>query len=286
MNHKYKLAFVGCGQMGQAILKGLLGNGLLKPQEAIICDPAKKDELYGVKLASELNEALTQAKNILIAVKPQQIPVIAADLSKSVQASQLIISIVAGLETVFWESLWPDHKQPVIRSMPNTPSLVGAGFTGLCRGHYAEDDHFSEAAQIFKAVGQVVETEEKLFHALSALSGCGPAYMFAFLEALSEGAIMLGLNPALAHEAAAQTMLGSAKLYLEEKKQKEALGQTPTALAELRQRVTSAGGVTARGLYALEKKAFKGTVMDALVAADKKSRSLARQAERTKKHEK
>lgn len=276
---KFKLGFLGCGQMGEAILKGLFAAGTLKPAQVAVSDPRRAETLHKTYRVTALKaeELLPRAETLLVAIKPQVAREAQEALRRWSPAGQLVVSVVAGIEAAFWEAGRP-QPAPVVRAMPNTPALVGAGFTGLARGGQASDRDFQRAAEIFQAVGEVAEIPENLFHALSALSGCGPAYMFSFLEALTEAGIMLGLTRDLAQKAASQTMLGAAHLAQVEFRKNEEEPGRGRPLAELRQMVTSPGGLTAQALYVLEQGAFRGTVMAAVAAAEEKSREVAEKA--------
>lgn len=271
LKKKYRLAFLGCGHMGEAILKGLLLAEHFGREQMAVYDPARAEALkaqYGVEGLTG-PERLHTAEMVLVAVKPQTVPEIIGRLAKTVSGETLVISVAAGLSLDYWESrLAP--STPVVRAMPNLPALIGRGFTAFCRGRQANDEQMKAARAIFATVGETVEAPESALHALTAISGCGPAYVFYFLEALVEAGIMLGLSAELAQQAALETLAGSAALAQAELKQ-----PTREGLAGLKRLVSSPGGVTARALYVLEQKAVKGAIMAALEAADQKSRRLA-----------
>lgn len=260
-----KLGFVGVGNMGGAIIKGLLAAGRVARGNLVYYDPdparqAQMDEL-GVEGALD-NAEVMHAPVVVLAVKPQVLPGILAGVKEFARPWHLIISIAAGVPLATLEAAFPESR--VIRVMPNTPTLVGAGMAALAPGTGITPDDLALALELFQAVGQAVVVEERLMDAVTGLSGSGPAYVAVFIEALTDGGVKMGLPRPLAHAMAVQTVLGTAKLCQEEELH-------PAHLKDL---VTSPGGTTIAGLHALESGAFRSVVMDAVTAAAVRSKEL------------
>ena len=262
------LAFIGAGAMGEALSRGLLAAGTYAASDIALFDTntARVERLadsLGARAASSVEHATEGADVVLLAVKPQIVERALEPVRGVLNASQTLVSIVAGVSTTRLEACF-DAPVPVVRVMPNTPALVGAAATAICAGTYAGAENLDKARQIFTAVGLCVEADEKLLDAVTGLSGSGPAYVFLFIEALADGGVRAGLPRDVALKLAAQTVLGSAHMVLE-------TGEHPGALKD---RVASPGGTTIAGLHALEQGAFRGVVMDAVVAAAERSKEL------------
>ncbi len=254
--------------MGEALSRGLILAGTYAGSDLVLfdVDSARVAALagsLGARAAGSVEEAVAGADVVLLAVKPQVIESALAPLRSTLTAGQTLVSIAAGVSTKRLEACF-DAPVPVVRVMPNTPALVGAAATVICAGAHAGAEHVAKARAIFAAVGLCVEADEKLLDAVTGLSGSGPAYVFLFIEALADGGVRAGLPRDVAMQLAAQTVLGSAKMVLE-------TGEHPGTLKD---RVASPGGTTIAGLHALESGAFRGTVMDAVVAAAERSREL------------
>ena len=262
------MAFIGAGAMGEALVKGLLAAGTYAPADLILydVDAGRVGALAtatGARAAANPAEAAQGADVILIAVKPQVIESALAPLRDGITPAQTVVSIAAGVTTARLEACFA-QPVPVVRVMPNTPALVGEAATAICAGKNAGPQHTAQARRIFAAVGVAVDADEKLLDAVTGLSGSGPAYVFAFIEALADGGVRAGLPRDIALKLAAQTVLGSAKMVLE-------TGEHPGVLKD---RVASPGGTTIAGLHALEQGAFRGVVMDAVLAAAERSKEL------------
>ena len=260
-----KLGFVGVGNMGGAIIKGLLAAGRVARENLVYYDPdparqAQMDEL-GVEAALD-NAEVMHAPVVVLAVKPQVLPGILAGVKEFARPWHLIISIAAGVPLATLEAAFPESR--VIRVMPNTPTLVGAGMAALAPGTGITPDDLTLALELFQSVGQAVVVEERLMDAVTGLSGSAPAFVAVFIEALTDGGVKMGLQRPLAHAMAVQTVLGTAKLCQEEELH-------PAHLKDL---VTSPGGTTIAGLHALESGGFRGLVMDAVAAAAARSKEL------------
>jgi pyrroline-5-carboxylate reductase len=260
-----KLGFIGAGAMGGAIIRGLLGKGLVARDHLIYYDPdparQKKMEKMKVKAARD-NPEVMQAQVVVLAVKPQLLGPVLAGIKDFVRPQHLLISMAAGVTLATLEAALPGSR--VIRTMPNTPALVGAGMTALATGNRATPEDTDLALELFEVVGQAAVVEERLMDAVTGLSGSGPAFVALFIEALADGGVKAGLPRVLAHNMAVQTVLGAAKLCHEE-------DLHPGKLKDL---VASPGGTTIEGLHALEKGGFRGLVMSAVTAAAARSKEL------------
>jgi len=264
-----KIGMIGCGKMGAILLKGILRRSLVPEGQILVAD-AVKERIEEIRVAypqilSEDNKSLVQQVDILIlAVKPQNMPVLLSEISTDVHPRQLIISIAAGISIKAIEKHFPGPVR-VVRVMPNTPALVGEGATALAAGSSATAEDLETAGRIFDAVGLTVTVSENLMDAVTGLSGSGPGYVFVMLEALADAGVLLGLPRDIALKLAAQTFLGAAKLCLQ-------AGKHP---GELKDMVTSPGGTTIAGLKALEEGRLRATLITAVEAAALRSKALA-----------
>ncbi|MDH4186365.1 MAG: pyrroline-5-carboxylate reductase [Nitrospira sp.] len=262
-----KIAFVGGGQMAEAMIGGLLGGRLCQAGAIWATDPAaeRRDclkEKFGIQVGASNREAVAWADVVVLAVKPQTLPAVLSELGSTL-SHVLVISIVAGVTIkAIGESL--SGVMRVVRAMPNTPALVREGMTALAMGHAVSEEDGRLVRTVFEAVGRVVSVEERLMDAVTGLSGSGPAYVFLAIEALADGGVKMGLPRQTAELLAAQTVLGAARLVLES-------GAHP---AQLKDRVASPGGTTIAGLYQLEQGGLRATLMSAVEAATIRSKEL------------
>jgi pyrroline-5-carboxylate reductase len=266
---KKKIAFVGGGQMAEAIIGGLLAGQVCRADSLWVTDPvaARRDRLksqFGVHVGDNNRQAVEWADVVVLAVKPQTLPEVLQEIGASL-ADRLVVSIVAGA-TLRSISEQASGAKKVIRAMPNTPALVREGMTALASGSGVSDGELQVVRRIFEAVGRVIPVEERLMDAVTGLSGSGPAYVFQAIEALADGGVKMGLPRQTAELLAAQTVFGAAKLVLES-------GEHP---AKLKDRVASPGGTTIAGLHQLEQGGFRATLMGAVEAATKRSQELGR----------
>lgn len=265
-----RIAFIGAGNMGEALIKGLLQAGKVRPEQLIATD-VRKNRLETIRKAYQIEtiinnrEAVTKAQILLLAVKPQVMDEVLVELRGAVAEDHLLLSVAAGIRTAFIEARFSQPTR-VVRIMPNAPALVLDGASAIAPGHHATAEDLEMARQIFQAVGQVVDIEEKFMDAVTGLSGSGPAYIFVAIEALSDAGVRMGLSRDVATLLAAQTVLGAARMVLE-------TGEHP---ATLRDTVTSPGGTTIAGLHVLEEAGFRGTLMSAVEAATRRSRELGK----------
>ncbi len=265
--HGKKLGFIGGGNMAEALIRGLLANGMQSAQIEV-AEPVESrrkflSDRYNVQTTGDNFHVARNSEIIFLSIKPQVSASVLAQLSDSISVNTLVISIMAGISCEVIESALKAAIR-VIRVMPNTPALVLAGASALCAGALATEDDLTVAEALFAQVGTTCRVEEKLFDAVTGLSASGPAYALTFLEALADGGVKNGLGRETALGLAAQTLLGTARLYLE-------TGEHP---ARLKDKVTSPGGTTIAGLHALEKGCFRGTVINAVDAATARSKEL------------
>jgi len=264
-----KIAFIGGGQMAEAIVGGLLAGQLCKSDSLWATDPvaARCDRLksqFGIRVGSENREAAAWAEVVILAVEPQSLSGVLKEIGAMLDRT-LVISIAAGVTISSIEQQTSGAKR-IVRAMPNTPALVREGMTAVAFGEGISEDDQDVTRVIFEAVGRVVSIEERLMDAVTGLSGSGPAYVFQAIEALADGGVKMGLPRQTSELLAAQTVLGAAKLVLES-------GEHP---AKLKDRVASPGGTTIAGLHQLEQGGFRATLMGAVEAATKRSQELGR----------
>ncbi|MDX1880497.1 pyrroline-5-carboxylate reductase [Mycolicibacterium sp. 141076] len=280
-----RIAIIGGGNIGEALLAGLLQSGRqvkdLVVAEANPARAAQLAETYSVRV-TDVADAVENAAYVIVAVKPDAVEGVvetladaAADADSS-SVEQVVVSVAAGVPTAFYEAKLPAGS-PVVRVMPNTPMLVGAGITALSRGRYATDAQLAEVSEIFSAVGAVLTVPEKQMDAVTAVSGSGPAYFFLMVEAVVDAGVAAGLPRPVATELAAQTMAGAAAMLLDRMTQSgpgSTVGPLDTSAAALRASVTSPGGTTAAGLRELERGGLRSAVASAVEAAKTRSEQL------------
>jgi len=262
------IGFLGAGKMAAALARGFIRAGLVGPKDVIAGDPLdaareKFVEETGVRATKSNAEVLKFANVLILAVKPVHVANVLAELRGEFTNGHLLISIAAGVTLAKLEGALPAGAR-IIRVMPNTPALVGTGASAFALGKNATTADGELAKKLLSAVGVAVQVNENLLDAVTGLSGSGPAYVYSFIEALSDGGVAAGLSRDMALKLAAQTVLGAAKMVLE-------TGQNPGAL---REQVTSPGGTTVEGLRELEKGQLRNVVMNAVRAATEKSKKL------------
>ena len=263
-----RMAIIGGGNIGSAILRGILNALVAKPSQLTLVEisPERARELggeYKIQAVTACSD-LEQVDVALMAIEPHATLEVVRELNGSLHEKSLVMSVAAGVTLRQLQSALPEG-QPVIRCMPNSPVLVAKGVTALARGTAASEEHVKVAREIFGAVGSVVEIDERHINAVTALSGSGPAYVYVFVEALSDAGVRLGLDRQTAFTLAAQTVTGAAQLVIES-------GKHP---AQLKEMVTSPGGTTIAALHAMERAGFRGIVMDGVKEAHDRARELA-----------
>ncbi len=266
----YQLGVIGAGNMAEAIVRGVLRSGLLDPSRIIAADvSAPRRDLFTndlkIHCVPDAPEAARQSRAILLSVKPQQMQSALASLGQTLQPQTLIISIAAGISTAYIERmLGQDHLWRVIRTMPNTPMLVGEGMVAMAPGRHATADDLADARKIFEAAAAVIEVTEDKIDAVTAVSGSGPAYFFFLVEQMIKAGIDMGLTPRQAHTLATKTALGAAKM----------LTTSPDSPQELRRKVTSPAGTTHAAITHMESRDWPAITIDALMAACRRSKEL------------
>lgn len=267
------IAFIGAGNMAGALMRGLADTSTIPASHIVAADPdtARLESLastLGVRTTANNAEALRDADIIVLATKPQVFGELLPALAGALRPETLVVSIAAGISNAIIEAALPPGTR-VVRTMPNTPALVGAGATALSGGTHATDADLALTERLFRSVGLTVRVPEEQMDAVTGLSGSGPAYVFAMIEALRDAAVREGLAADVALELASQTVFGAAKLLVEQDESPEVL----------RERVTSPGGTTRAGLDALEAASFADTIAGAIRAATRRSVELRQIAE-------
>lgn len=264
------IGFIGGGNMGEALIKGLLQSGRFEASRIRVSD-ISQDRLhqlrdtYQVSSSADNGELAGASDVIVLAVKPQQVGDVLAETRESLDHLPLLISIAAGVPIASLEQKLAEPV-PVVRVMPNAPALVLTGVSAIAGGTHTKPEHLVAARTLFEAVGVVVEVDEAHMDAVTGLSGSGPAYVYLFVEALIDAGVLMGLSRPVARELAVQTTLGAAKLLAES-------GEHPGVLKD---QITSPGGTTINGLAILESGGMRGLLMDAVEAATRRSEELGR----------
>jgi pyrroline-5-carboxylate reductase len=262
--HVPALEVIGGGRMGEALVSGLVAGGWATAADLRVVErlPERAAELRDKFPGVAVADAPGEARGHVVAVKPGDVEEACRALAATGSRAP-VLSIAAGVTIAHLEAALAPGT-PVVRAMPNTPALVGAGAAAVAAGHAAGDSEVGWAEQILGAVGTVVRVDESLLDAVTGLSGSGPAYVFLLAEALIDGGVLAGLPRPVASTLAVQTLLGSARL----------LDESPDGPEALRAAVTSPGGTTAAGLRALEAGGVRSAVLEAVMAATERSREL------------
>ncbi|RJX17124.1 MAG: pyrroline-5-carboxylate reductase [Ammonifex sp.] len=264
-----KVGLIGAGAMGGALATGLVKSGHITPDAVLVSDVdgrclERLGATLGVRTLEENKRLVSEADVIILAVKPDMVAPVLAETGPLFRAGQTLVSIAAGTTLRTLEKQIPGTV-PVVRVMPNTPCLVGAGASAYALGTHAGPRDAVRTQAIFASVGLALEVKESLLDAVTGLSGSGPAYVYMVIEALADGGVRMGLPREAAVMLAAQTVLGGARMVLES-------GEHP---ATLRDRVTTPGGTTAAGLFALEDRGLRAALSEAVSAATARARELS-----------
>ena len=263
-----KIAFIGAGNMSEALVAGILKARLTESNQVFATDISKTrleflESRFNIRVGTDNLEAAHWADIIVLSVKPQVMGEVISGIKSKADSSRLFITVAAGYPIArVLKHL--NAQPPVIRAMPNTPAVVLEGATALAPGPGVSTDQMQIAKGIFEAVGKAVVTEERLLDAVTGLSGSGPAYVYVMIEALADGGVRMGLPRHVAQVLATQTVLGTAKMILE-------TGDHPGVLKD---RVASPGGTTIAGLHKLEQGGVRATLMNAVEAATRRSQEL------------
>ena len=263
-----KLAVLGAGKLGGILLRAYLKQGLFAPKHvtATVKHAEKAAALskeLGVTVTTENRKAVHGADIVLLGVKPQVVGDVLKEIAPEVTEDSLVISVAASVPTSYIEQRL-GGKVPVVRAMPNTPSTVGCGMTGICRGAHARPEHLDTARAMFDAVGRTVVVDEKNMDAVTGLSASGPAFAYIILESLAEAGVKVGLPRDIATLLAAQTMKGAASVVLE-------TGDHPALLKDA---VTTPAGCTIDGILELEEGKLRVTLIKAVVKATSRAGEL------------
>jgi pyrroline-5-carboxylate reductase len=264
-----KIAVLGAGKIGEALIAGLLSSGWREPGEIAVTARrpervAELKERFGVAATMSNPEAVQGAALVVIAVKPQDIEALLGEIGGLVTVEQTVLSIAAAIPTAAIERHLAPNV-PVVRAMPNLPSVVHEGMAAVCPGIHAGDEHLTLAEDALRHLGAVVRVAERYMDAVTAVSGSGPAYFALLAEAMIESGILLGLSREISTQLVVQTMLGTAKQLRDEKMHP----------VELREMVTSPGGTTIAAIHELEIGGVRAAFLNAIQAAMRRSRELA-----------
>lgn len=262
-----KLGFIGTGNMAGAIMGGIIKNQIFRPEEIIGADISeagreKTKEAYGIEVTGD-NRKAADSEVLILSVKPQYYADAIAEIKDCVRDDQLIITIAPG-KTLAWLEEQFGKTVKIVRTMPNTPALVGEGMTAACVNQYVTEEEKAYALKILSSFGKVELVPEHLIDAVVAVSGSAPAYVFMFIEAMADAAVAEGMPRAQAYEFAAQAVYGSAKMVLE-------TGKHP---GELKDMVCSPAGTTIEAVRVLEEKGLRSAVIEAMRACADVSRRL------------
>ena len=268
-----KIGFIGCGNMARAILTGIYNSNIISKSDVYVSNRTKekldiiKSEL-GYNTFIDNRVVVKNAKDILfICVKPQVFDTISSDLKKTITKNQLIVSVMAG-KTIDYLKKKLGTKN-IIRVMPNTPALVGAGISAVSTNKEAlKSKYYKKVLEILKALGEVVETKEEYINAITQVSGASPAWIFMMIEALADGGVKCGLTRDMAYKFAMHAVYGAGKLAIEK------YDKDKTHPAVLKDMVTSPGGTTIEGVKVLEENAFRGIVIEAVEKSYQRSLEL------------
>ncbi len=268
MKKKKMIGFIGTGNMGEALIAGLLKAKFTTPEKILVFDADGErlrfvQKKYGIKKASDNRQLSRQCDPLLLCVKPQSMKEVVEEIADSLDPSRLLISIAAGVPLYAIET-YARKQLRLIRVMPNINVLVQEGAAAIAPGNLARDEDLNLAKAIFDCVGKSIIVQEPLMDAVTGISGSGPAYIFLIIEALTDAGVHLGMTRAQALTLVMQTVMGSVK-HLSNK------GEHP---ALLREKVTSPGGTTAAGLYKLEEGGLRKILIDAVIAATQRSKEL------------
>ncbi len=265
-----KIAVIGAGHMGAALIGGLLRGKLTAARSLTACRRGEEAlaglrKRWGVQTTTDARKAAAGADIVILAVKPQMAQTALAQIAPSIKKGQLIVSLMAGITT---KTIAAKLRKPcaIVRAMPNTPCLVDAGATAISAGEHAGEKELALAEKIFASVGTVVVLPEAAMDAVTGLSGSGPVYIFMVIEAMIDGGVKMGIPRSVAAKLAAQTVYGAAKLVIE-------TGKHP---AILKDEVTTPGGTAISAIHVLEAKGLRSVLIDAIVAATQRSQDLSR----------
>jgi pyrroline-5-carboxylate reductase len=265
-----RIGFIGCGNMAQAMIGGIVKSNLVPKENIMGSNSGEKNlnitkEKFGILTTHSNKEVAAFSDILILAVKPHIYPSVIEEIKNDVKKDVIIVTIAAGISMDFIEKAF-GHEVKVVRTMPNTPAMVGEGMSALCLNGRVNKDELNEVIEIFNSFGKAEIIEERLMDYIPAVSGSSPAYVFMFIEALADGAVKDGIPREKAYKFAAQAVFGAAKMVLE-------TGMHPGALKD---NVCSPGGTTIEAVYALERNNFRGTVIEAMKACTDKTVAMSK----------
>ncbi len=263
------VAVIGAGNIGRALIGGMIDSNLIAADQVIATRrtasalDAMEDEFPGLRTTTDNVAAVQEASVVLLTIKPQSRAEVVTEIREHIERDVLVVSVLAGITTERLQLAF-GQDQPVVRAMPNTPALVDAGATALSAGTYATETHLALAREVFEAVGEVVDVPEEHMDAVTGLSGSGPAYVYMFIEALTDAGVKQGMGRTDAAKLARQTVYGAAKLAIE-------TGKHP---AILRDEVTTPGGTAIAAVSSLEEHGLRTMLINAVGTATQRSKEL------------
>ncbi len=263
-----KLGFIGCGNMASAIMGGVIRNGIFRPEEMIGADSYKTaldkvSETLGIQVTTDNRRVAEECEVLVLSVKPQFYEEVIAQIRSAVDENKIIITIAPG-KTLEWLGQKFEKPVKIVRTMPNTPALVGEGITAACANVQVSEEELAYVCSILRGFGEVEVIPEHLMDVVVSVSGSSPAYVFMMIEAMADAAVADGMARAQAYRFASQAVLGSAKMVLE-------TGKHP---GELKDMVCSPGGTTIEAVRVLEEKGFRSSLFEAMKACAKKAREM------------
>jgi pyrroline-5-carboxylate reductase len=265
-----KIGFIGAGNMGYAMIRSVSGSNIVKKDNIFVYDIdreklLKLKEETGISIMESEIETVQNADIIIVAIKPNQLKKVLESCKSAFDNNKILVSVAVGVPVKFYKQIIGEDKK-VIRTMPNTPAFVGEGMTLMSCGENISEKDISGVKSILECFGKVELLDEKLMSEVTALTGSSPAYVFMFIEAMADAAVLSGIPRNLAYRLASQTVLGSAKMVLE-------TGKHP---GELKDQVCSPAGTTIEAVSVLEKNRFRYSVMDAMNECTKKAREIGK----------
>jgi pyrroline-5-carboxylate reductase len=265
------IGFIGCGKMAQSIIQGLIKSKIVEPEQIIASAKSREtieqvNEAYKINVTLKNLDVAQKADFLVLAVKPNLYQTVIDEIKDSITEETVIITIAAGISLDGLKKSF-SRKVKAVRTMPNTPSLVGEGMTAMCQNELVEEKELQQITLLFESVGRVEYIDEKLMDAIPAVSGSSPAYVYMLIEALADGAVRQGFTRKQGLNMAAQAVLGAAKMVLE----------TGVHPAELKDHVCTPGGATIEAVTSLENNKFRGAILTAMDHCTKKSILLSQQ---------
>lgn len=264
------IGFIGCGNMGKAMIGGIVKAEIVSPNNIMVADLNEKGlneiaEKYGVEVTTDNNEVAKNSDILVLSVKPNIYPIVIEGIKDQIKENVIVVTIAAGKSIESTEESF-GRKLKIVRVMPNTPALVGEGMAALCTNEYVTKEEVEIIRNIFNSFGKSEVVSEKLIDVVTSVSGSSPAYVYMFIEAMADAAVLDGMPRAQAYKFAAQAVLGSAKMVLE----------TGIHPGELKDMVCSPGGTTIEAVATLEEKGLRDAVISAMRVCTKKSKEMSK----------